>query len=42
MKAMYIKPIVEQISLMPSSIVLAGSPGINVNPEPIDAGEGGD
>ena len=43
-KKLYNQPIVELTQLMPSAIVLAGSPkGVTVDPSaPIPTGEGGD
>ena len=43
-KKLYNQPIVEQTRLMPSTIVLAGSPkGVTVDPSaPIPGGAGGD
>lgn len=38
-KKNYIQPSVESTQLMPSTIVLAGSPGISFNPAPIDNNE---
>ena len=40
---MYKQPIVEQAEVLQGSIVMAGSPtGVNINPDPIPSGEGGD
>ena len=42
MKKNYNKPVVELMQMMPGSMVMAGSPGLNVSGDPIPSGGGGD